>query len=507
MKYSDSSPIYNSRIIKVFIEYLKKKYPEVDIDIVLDYSGINRQAVDDQAHWFNQTQTDRFYEIMVKETKNPHIAREAGRYAISSGAMAAAQQYTIGLMGLSYVYRFMGKLYNIVSRGATVKAKKLGPNKVEIISTPNPGVNEKSYICENRIGTFEAIATLFTEALATVEHPECYHEGGQFCRYIISWEKTSSMLWKRVRNIFLLFIIVASVGLFPVFPLINWLIFLLLGWLILAGFSLYAAQLETKELTRVIETQGDVSGDLLDEIEIRHNNSLFVQEVGQALSRIMDVDALLDTVVNIMVRRMDFDRGLIMLANSEKTRLVFNAGYGYNGKKEQLLRNTEFHLDRAESQGPFVLAFQEQQPCLINDIKKIKNNLSAKSLELVNELGVRSMICVPILFEKESLGILAVDNVQSKKPFTESDMHLLMGVASQTAVGIVNTRSFNKVQENEKKYRDLVESANSIILRMDVTGNITFFNEFAQEFFGHAEHEILGRNIKSTLLPNSDSDQ
>ena len=31
----------------------------------------------------------------------------------------------------------------------------------------------------------------------------------------------------------------------------------------------------------------------------------------------------------------------------------------------------------------------------------------------------------------------------------------------------------------EEKYRELVQNANSIILRMDVKGNITFFNEFA----------------------------
>ena len=38
--------------------------------------------------------------------------------------------------------------------------------------------------------------------------------------------------------------------------------------------------------------------------------------------------------------------------------------------------------------------------------------------------------------------------------------------------------------ESEKKYRELVENTNSIILRMDKTGNVTFFNEFAQSFFG-----------------------
>ena len=55
------------------------------------------------------------------------------------------------------------------------------------------------------------------------------------------------------------------------------------------------------------------------------------------------------------------------------------------------------------------------------------------------------------------------------------------------------------------KYRELVESANSIIIRMDNQGNITFFNEFAQDFFGYSKDDILGRNVVGTIVPELDS--
>ncbi|MCK4309095.1 MAG: PAS domain S-box protein, partial [Candidatus Atribacteria bacterium] len=41
------------------------------------------------------------------------------------------------------------------------------------------------------------------------------------------------------------------------------------------------------------------------------------------------------------------------------------------------------------------------------------------------------------------------------------------------------------LQKSEKKYRELVQNTNVIILRMDINGRITFFNEFAQKFFGY----------------------
>ena len=58
---------------------------------------------------------------------------------------------------------------------------------------------------------------------------------------------------------------------------------------------------------------------------------------------------------------------------------------------------------------------------------------------------------------------------------------------------------------SESKYRELVQFANSIILRFDTQGRITFFNEFAQGFFGYAEHELLGRSLIGTVLPRTES--
>lgn len=62
-----------------------------------------------------------------------------------------------------------------------------------------------------------------------------------------------------------------------------------------------------------------------------------------------------------------------------------------------------------------------------------------------------------------------------------------------------------KVQRSEEKYRELVENANSIIMRRDTNGNITFFNEFAQKFFGYSEDEILGKNVIGTIAPETEA--
>ncbi len=66
-------------------------------------------------------------------------------------------------------------------------------------------------------------------------------------------------------------------------------------------------------------------------------------------------------------------------------------------------------------------------------------------------------------------------------------------------------RANEALRASEEKYRELVQHANSIILRFDIQGRITFFNEFAQSFFGFTETEILNRNVIGSIVPETES--
>jgi PAS domain S-box-containing protein len=67
-------------------------------------------------------------------------------------------------------------------------------------------------------------------------------------------------------------------------------------------------------------------------------------------------------------------------------------------------------------------------------------------------------------------------------------------------------RARQNLVESERKYRELVENANSIIIRITPEHVITFFNEYAQRFFGYAEDEVLGRNVVGTIVPAVDTE-
>jgi PAS domain S-box-containing protein len=62
-------------------------------------------------------------------------------------------------------------------------------------------------------------------------------------------------------------------------------------------------------------------------------------------------------------------------------------------------------------------------------------------------------------------------------------------------------RTEEALQKSEAKYRDLVETANCIILRWDSDGYIKFLNDYGQRFFGFELNEIIDRPIIGSIVP------
>ncbi|HII99278.1 MAG TPA: PAS domain S-box protein [Methanoregula sp.] len=57
------------------------------------------------------------------------------------------------------------------------------------------------------------------------------------------------------------------------------------------------------------------------------------------------------------------------------------------------------------------------------------------------------------------------------------------------------------LKASEARYREVLQNSQSIIIRVDTRGMITFFNTFALTFFDYAADEVLGKNIVGTIVP------
>src|SRR5262245_38550078 len=57
---------------------------------------------------------------------------------------------------------------------------------------------------------------------------------------------------------------------------------------------------------------------------------------------------------------------------------------------------------------------------------------------------------------------------------------------------------------DELSFRELVQNANTIVLRWDLQGRITFLNDFGLELFGYTSEQLLGRSVIGTIVPPTD---
>lgn len=435
----NDAQLYNSSIIDTYIKLIKSKYNFVNVGELLGHAKMSPLEVADQGHWFTQEQVNLFHDKLLKLTGNENIAREAGRYAASPEAMGFMRQYFLGLVGPAKAYDLMGQAANSrIVRSSVYTSRKIAGNKVEVTVTPRPGTKEQPFQCQNRIGYFEAIATVFHSKMPKIDHPECIFQGASVCRYIVSWDKTSDIFWEYTRNYTAIVLLLVTAVFLAINPQPALTVIAPCSAIIVLMLSIFALRSEKDALVSSQENLKNLTDNLFKQMEINYNNALVANEIGQVISRQTHLDDILSNVIQILEKRLDYSRGLILLANPEKSKLVFQAGFGYLEEQLSFLGKTTFHLDRPESKGVFVVCFKEQRPFLVSDIHEIEGSLSGKSQNFAKQLLSQTFVCCPIICEGEATGIIAVDNLKSKRPLLQSDVTLLMGIAPVIGISIHN---------------------------------------------------------------------
>jgi HD-GYP domain-containing protein (c-di-GMP phosphodiesterase class II) len=447
----DTEPrLYNSRIINTFVKFIENKYPQIDIKSLLREAEMERYQVNDENHWFTQPEVDRFYEVVRSMTGNDNAAREAGRFAASPDAIGFTRKYILGFVGPAKAYEMIGKYAPTFTRSTVYESKRIGHNKIRIKVTPRAGVAEKHYQCDNRTGYLEAVPVFFNQRPPTIKHTECMFRGDESCTYEITWQNSSLFFWKNLRNAAAVLSPAIFTGIYLKYPEVAFAEFLPAALVTVVLLAFFAEFFENRELKEGVENLRDSTDVLLKQTETNYRNAQLINEIGLAVSKQSNIEGILSEIVEVLRKRLDYDRGMILLANKSRTKLIYYAGFGYNEDQYRLLKYTSFSLTKQYSKGAFVLAFREQKPILVNDIDEIQDTLTEHSLDFAKKFGAKSFICCPIVDEDESLGILAVDNLRTKRPLLQSDINVLTALTPVIGVSINNTL-LTEAYENQFK--------------------------------------------------------
>ena len=448
-----SQELYSTRLLDPFIKLIARRYPHVEINEIYAYARIMPWEAADHAHWLSQEQVNRFVEKAVELTGNPSLSREAGQYGASPEAFGAMRNYVLSFVSPHTVFERIGEVSSRLLHSSTYTPEWVAPNAIAISVVPKPGIKEELYQCENRVGIFEAVLQGFHYKYPAIEHPECLFKGDSRCLYVVRWEKTAAARYRRARH--------ATLAISPLITLlpITWSPLSLVATVPLcSALYLLFAYLEAteiiKETTAGLEHLSASRDQLMELLDTNYNHSQLTSEIGQVISSQTSIDTVLDAVVKVLQKRLDFDRGMVMLASEDRTRLNFRAGFGHSEKERNVLLGASFRLDNPESKGVFVKAFYEQVPYLVDNFEEFERRHTPQSVNFAKALGVKSFVCCPIVCDGEAIGVLAVDNLRADRPLMQSDKSLLMGIAPVIGVSI---RNAELLLSKEKEFRSTLQ--------------------------------------------------
>jgi sigma-B regulation protein RsbU (phosphoserine phosphatase) len=104
------------------------------------------------------------------------------------------------------------------------------------------------------------------------------------------------------------------------------------------------------------------------------------------------------------------------------------------------------------SRGVIERVAREKRPLLTSNAQN-ENWLSGR--ESVVFLGLRSVLCVPLMLKGEVIGLIYVDNRVQAGIFTSDDLELLSAIAASAAVAIENARLYQVAVEKGRLEREL----------------------------------------------------
>jgi adenylate cyclase len=158
-------------------------------------------------------------------------------------------------------------------------------------------------------------------------------------------------------------------------------------------------------------------------------------ELATAVGSELDLEKLLPKILDKAFELVGADRGAILLTDQRSGELIPRYVKTRTGKgdKNIVLSNTVISQ-----------VLQNKESVLSSDATMDKRFSSAHSIIMQ---GIRSTMTVPLLHIDELLGVMHLDSQIQSNAFTEKDLQICTGMASQAAIAILNARLAKSIEK------------------------------------------------------------
>jgi len=168
-------------------------------------------------------------------------------------------------------------------------------------------------------------------------------------------------------------------------------------------------------------------------------------EITRTLNSSLDLDTVLETVMDRVIQVTGAERGFLMLWDDVRGELEFKVARGMNRSD---LESPEFQVSTS-----VIKKVQQTRSPLLTDNAQFDARFTRG--ESIMILGLRSILCVPILVRDRLIGLVYVDNRLHTGIFNEGHRDLLTAFASQAGVAIDNARLYQVAVEKGRMEKEL----------------------------------------------------
>lgn len=166
--------------------------------------------------------------------------------------------------------------------------------------------------------------------------------------------------------------------------------------------------------------------------------------VSQSFNSSLDLDDVLNRVIDEVVNTTHAERGFLMLTDPTGG-LVFHVARGID--------HATIHAPASQvSWGVIEQVATKGQPLLTSNAQDDTRLNERVSVFL---LGLRAVLCVPLLYNQQTVGVIYVDNRIQTGIFTPADLEMLNSIAASAAVAIENARLYQVAVEKGRLDREL----------------------------------------------------
>jgi class 3 adenylate cyclase len=513
MNRSSEKPVYphkfyNVKIMRAYIAYLKEKclWSEERIEHLIDLSGFDITFLDSEDNWFDQRLADRFQMNVQKMTSDKEIAYKVGAYSFSSYARGISGRLIQGFATPQMIFKNIAKHSMAYSRGALLTVVSSTATTATLRCAPVEGCDEKPYQCLNRKGTLEAVPPFFGCKGSQIVENRCVHQGDPCCEYLLEWKSLTP---------FPSFLVITGSGFSGLIAALliteNLLFSIVLGMGLglLAGFLLLR-----KTVTLQKELISEKDNALQESIRIfhrRYEEDVLKQNIVLKAFQSLSLNELCGNTANAVKDGMKFDRVLIMLKDSERNVLKTTAAVGFEGNLREIVDMAEFSIDPGNTSGFFVNVYNTGKPLFLRDVQKKMNQLSPRSRQLLKLLGTKAFIVVPITTSGNSVGIMAVENLDETRPLINDDVTILNDIANLMGLVIPKVKNFIAIQKSERLFRALEDQERQLrkIFQKFIPGEAVYrLRHYGSEFLNVQKRtldvmfvDIMGFTSFSETMP------